>query len=132
MARPATLGEYLAIRPRMIDTHGRPAILENCASCGRPHFTVEPCAHEAPCPRCGSTASHCRRPSGHDADAWHAERAAAFEALCAERETAGLPPGRPMARHDPGPVRLAVDVSGQGGSGAVSYTHLTLPTKRIV
>lgn len=90
MARPATVGEYLAMRPRMIDTHGRPLRLGECARCGREHFTVEPCAHEAPCLRCGATASRCR-PSEHEADAWHAERVAAFEALCAEREAAGLP-----------------------------------------
>lgn len=91
MARPATIGEYLAARPHMIDTHGRPLRLDDCARCGREHFTVEPCAHEAPCPRCGATASRCRRPSGHEAAAWHAERIDAFDMLCATREAAGLP-----------------------------------------
>lgn len=91
MPRPRTVGEYLAARPQMIDTHGEPLRLARCASCAREHFTVEPCAAEAPCPRCASTSSRCRRPSGHEADAWHAERAAAFEELCAEREAAGLP-----------------------------------------
>lgn len=91
MPKPATIDEYRRVRPQMIDTAGRPLVLAPCASCGREHFTVEPCAHEAPCPRCGSTAGRCRRPSGHDAAEWHAERVAVFESLCDEREAAGLP-----------------------------------------
>ena len=55
MPRPATLDEYLRIRPQMIDTTGAHLVLTSCESCKRQHFTVEPCAAEAPCPRCGST-----------------------------------------------------------------------------
>ena len=91
MPRPRTVGEYVAARSQMIDSHGEPLRLAYCASCAREHFTVEPCAAEAACPRCASTSSRCRRPSGHEADAWHVERAAAFEQLCAAREAAGLP-----------------------------------------
>jgi hypothetical protein len=89
--RPSTIAEYLELRPRMIDTHGKPLVLAACPRCAHPHFTVEPCAHEAPCPYCGATGARCRRPSGHDAAAWHDARRAAFEALCAMREAQGLP-----------------------------------------
>lgn len=87
---PDTFEDYLAARPRMIDTHGRALVLEDCTACRREHFTVEPCASAVPCPRCGARASRCRRPSGHDA-AWHAERVAAFWRRCDELERAGLP-----------------------------------------
>jgi hypothetical protein len=39
MARPATIGGYLAIRPGMIDTHGRPLELRECARFGRSHIS---------------------------------------------------------------------------------------------
>jgi len=91
MPKPATDREYEQVKSRMIDTAGRPLVSAFCTRCRHEHFTVEPCAGEAPCPRCGSTASRCRRPSGHDAAAWHGARAAAFEALCASREAAGIP-----------------------------------------
>lgn len=48
MPRPATFDEYLRIRPQMIDTTGQPLVLTSCESCKRQHFTVEPCAVEAP------------------------------------------------------------------------------------
>lgn len=91
MPRPTTFAAYLSARPRMVDTHGNLLRSEHCARCAQEHFTVEPCASEAPCPQCGSSASRCRRPSGHDATEWHAARRSAFETLCAEREAAGLP-----------------------------------------
>lgn len=91
MPRPATFDEYLRIRPQMIDTTGQPLVLTSCESCKRQHFTVEPCAVEAPCPRCGSAAGRCRRPSGHNAASWHTERVVVFEELCNAREAAGLP-----------------------------------------
>lgn len=91
IVKPATIDEYLAVRHALIDTHRRPLVVVPCAHCGREHFTVEPCAHEVPCPTCGSTASRGRRPSDHDAAAWHTERVNALEALCAQREAAGSP-----------------------------------------
>jgi len=90
MPRPATVAEYLASRAQMIDSHGRQLVLEYCARCRHEHFTVEPHADEAPCPDCGSKTSRCRRGSGHDAAAWHRRRRDVFEALCVEREAAGL------------------------------------------
>jgi len=89
--RPATVGEYLAIRDHLVDTHGNPLRLIDCPGCSRQHFTVEPCAAEVPCPSCGSRTGRCRRPSEHDASEWHADRHAAFEALCSDREAAGIP-----------------------------------------
>lgn len=91
MPKPTTYEEYLRLRPSMIDTAGQALELFNCRRCAREHFTVEPCADEAPCPRCGSTAARCHRPSGHDADTWHTSRILAYESLCAEREAAGIP-----------------------------------------
>jgi len=89
--RPATVDEYQRIRPQLIDTTGRPLVLARCPRCRHEHFTVEPCAAEAPCPRCGSTAARCIRPSGHEADSWHTERVTAFDRLCDARAAAGLP-----------------------------------------
>ena len=74
MPKPATWGEYLAVRDRMIDTHGRALISAWCARCRAFHFTVEPCYAEIACPTCGSRAARCRRPSEHEAPAWHHER----------------------------------------------------------
>lgn len=89
--RPATLKEYEQIRHKLIDTHGNPLAREFCASCNHIHYTVEPCAREVPCPSCGSRRARCVRPSEHDNVEWHRARQDAFEALCAEREAAGLP-----------------------------------------
>lgn len=89
--RPATIKAYLQIRDQLIDTHGNPLVREPCARCAHTHYTVEPCAHEVPCPVCGSTRARCLRPSEHEAATWHRERQDALEALCAEREAQGLP-----------------------------------------
>lgn len=90
MRRPETTAEYEAMKPWMIDTHGKPLISAYCADCRTTHFTVEPCIREVPCPDCGSTTIRCRRPSGHDA-AWHASRVAAFDELRDQRDAAGVP-----------------------------------------
>ena len=89
--KPETVDEYQQLRPQMIDTLGRPLVLGPCAVCRRPHFTVEPHASDVPCPDCGSVAARCVRPSEHEASAWHKARVRAFDALCDEREAAGLP-----------------------------------------
>lgn len=89
--RPATVEEYLAVRPLMVDSHGAPLVTARCGACGVEHFTVEPCAAEVRCPRCGSTAARCRRPSGHDAAAWHSARWVELDRVSSEREARGLP-----------------------------------------
>ena len=90
MDRPDTWAEFEAVKPRMIDTLGRPLISEWCSGCGASHFTVEPCVSEVPCPDCGSTRLRCLRPSGHEAAEWHASRIAAFDRVRDEREAAGM------------------------------------------
>ncbi len=90
MTRPETWDEYLAMKPRMVDTLGRPLVSELCSDCGTKHFTVEPCVSEVPCPECGSTSLRCIRPSEHEAAEWHASRIAAFDQLRDEREAAGI------------------------------------------
>ena len=43
------------------------------------HTTHEVVELELPaCPDCGSTASRCKRPSGHEADEWHIAREKIF------------------------------------------------------
>ncbi len=108
MPAPRTLAEYEAAKPHMIDTLGRPLVTAWCDTCRIRHFTVEPCASEAPCPTCGSTRSRCMRPSEHEAPSWHRARVARFEALCDQRESEGLPqvarwpaPAPPPDRHRP-------------------------------
>lgn len=91
MPRPQTYAEYERARPHMIDTTGRPLELAWCHPCNREHFTVEPHAADAPCPRCKATTGRCIRPSGHEADAWHKGRLDAFHALCDALEAAGHP-----------------------------------------
>lgn len=89
-SRPELVADYLEQRGGMIDTHGNPLVNAYCAPCRTEHFTVEPHLAEVPCPTCGSTASRCRRPSGHDTAEWHRSRAEAFWRLCDEREAAGV------------------------------------------
>lgn len=46
------------------------------------HTTHEVVELELPaCPTCGSTASRCRRPSGHEATEWHVARELVFAPL---------------------------------------------------
>jgi len=91
MPKPETWAEFQTVKPRMIDTLGRPLVSEFCPGCAVTHFTVEPCVAEVPCPDCGSTKTRCMRPSEHEAAAWHAARIDAFDQLRDEREAAGLP-----------------------------------------
>lgn len=89
--KPATVGEYLAVRHRLVDTNGDPLVLAHCAPCRGEHFTVEPCLKQIRCPDCKSTAQRCHRPSGHDADTWHKARIEEFDRLRDELEAAGHP-----------------------------------------
>lgn len=91
MPMPLTWEEYERAKPQMIDTRGRLLVSAVCSRCRVAHFTVEPCASDAPCPSCGSTAARCTRPSEHDAAEWHAARVTAFNQLRDELEAAGLP-----------------------------------------
>lgn len=89
--RPTTRAEYEAVKSQMVDTLGRPLVIERCAQCRCDHFTVEPHLAEVPCPDCGSTATHCLRGSEHEASEWHKARVEAFDQLRDEREAAGVP-----------------------------------------
>ncbi len=89
MTRPKTVDEFRKARPRMIDTDGAPLVSAQCPTCEQVHLTVEPCRPQ--CPECGSTAARCMRPSGHEAQDWHAARWAALDRLSDERLAAGLP-----------------------------------------
>lgn len=91
MPKPATVDEYERIRGELIDTLGNPVVRAWCQKCRCEHFTVDPCVAEVPCPRCDSRAMRSRRPSGHEAGSWHAERVKAFDRLRDEMEAAGMP-----------------------------------------
>jgi hypothetical protein len=99
--KPSTWGEYLAVRERMIDTHGRPLVIAHCDQCSSSHFTVEPCLSDVACPDCGSTAARCQRPSGHEAAAWHASRINELERITAQREAHGAPAVAPWPASAP-------------------------------
>lgn len=96
-AAPATWAEFERIKPLLIDTHGNAAVSALCGKCRVRHFTVEPHAADAACPRCGSTAAHCQRPSGHDAAGWHRERVEVFDALRDDLQAQGHPQIAPWA-----------------------------------
>lgn len=87
--RPRTVDEFLKIRPQLVDTNGAKLVSFYCTRCRQKHFTVEPC--RPPCPRCGSTAARCHRPSEHDAQDWHAARWAELDRLSEQRAAAGFP-----------------------------------------
>lgn len=89
--KPETWEEYERIRAELIDTHGRSLVRAWCKQCRCEHFTVDPCLAQVPCPRCGSDAVRCRRPSGHEAARWHSERIKAFDRLFGNLEAAGIP-----------------------------------------
>lgn len=91
MPAPTYLAEYrhLLTEGSLVDRAGRPVSGAPCATCDGLVDTLT-CPGSLPCLRCGATVGRRRkRPSGHTADRWHADRARDARQRDDARERAG-------------------------------------------